>query len=144
MATTRTASLALASFTPRSYHVGENVVSGVYDGAGLSASGSGMLLMARIPPSSTITGLDAYISSGATTQTLNFGIRSGVSTSVTASAIGQLAKATTGLAASSLPYACTRDEANGETYKFVVASLDTGTVTASCKVNFVIRYTVGQ
>ena len=135
---THTASLAQSNYVPLS-NIGTNLISGVVGPITLSASGSGMILLAKIPPNAKVTILEAH-TSGATTQVLNLGVRSGRNTSLTASALGGTGAAQ-GAANLSIPYQCVRDETDGEMFKYVIATLQSGSVTASFQINYQITYT---
>jgi len=136
MAVTRTASLAMVG--PKAVHAGVNAVSGSYTGAGLSASGSGLLLLARIPATCQVIGLLCRISSPATTQTMNFGVRSQDGTSISASLIGAAVAGSNLIASRVVPVNLSAN--TSEKYKYVTASIDTGTVTASMQINYTILY----
>jgi len=141
MASTLTASLALATFTPSRVHTGTHVLQGQFTGAGLSASASSSwILLAKIPPDCTVSVVEMH-SSAATTQVLNIGIRAEAGSTL-ASAIGAInnTKAAVNLHG---PYTCVREETTNEKYKYVVASLESGSPTASMQMKYQVIYSVG-
>jgi len=144
MAVTVTASLALSTYTPHTPHTGTHVIVGNYDGVGLSASGSGALFLGKIPPNATVTVIEEHTATGAATQVLNIGIRA-QGGSVTYSALASIGGGGTS-AQSNIhgPYKCTREDTTNESYKYVVASLQSGTVTASMVMKYTIIYSVAD
>lgn len=139
MAVTHTASLAQANIIPTANHAGANILMGTVGPLSLSASGSGMILLAKIPAACRVNIFEVH-TNGATTGTLNVGVRSGISTSLTASALLGSAIAGAEAARMGAPYTTVRDETNGETYKYVVCTQQAGTVTASFQMNYTIVY----
>lgn len=125
MATT-TASLAYSTVPPLAHH-GVNVVNGSMSGL-LSASGSGLALLAKIPRGAKNIALTAFHSSGATTQVLNYGLRHGLSASTSFSAFGELADSNGG---TFFVESITMEETVNEAFKYVVASRQSGTATTS-------------
>jgi len=141
MAVTATASLALPAITPHRPHTGTHILQGTYDGAGLSASGSGMLLLAKIPPDALVTVVEEH-STGAATQVYNVGIRAEAG-SLSASALTSLkAGGTAGQSVQHGPYQCVREETTNESFKYVTATLQSGTVTASTAIRYLVIYSV--
>lgn len=139
MATTRTASLATSNAPVPGVHTG-GVIQGKYEGAGLSASGSALLFLCKIPASCNVSIVETHVS-GSATQVLNVGVRGGNSTSVSVSALmGAAAASAADNANFGGPYTTTWDQTAGETFKYVVASLQSGTVTASMNVYFSVFY----
>ena len=136
MAVTQTASLAQPAI-PIKTPVTSNFVMGNWKGT-LSASGSGMVFLAKIPPTCLVNIIERH-TSGATACTLNIGIRQGNSTSLTASALVgssvQAERATLGKV-----YKCVREDTTNESYKYVVATLQAGSVTASVEIDYTIMY----
>jgi hypothetical protein len=138
--TTQTCSLAQPAAVPLANHT-MNILSGSYSGA-ISTSGSARILMAKIPATATRVQLTTRHTSGATSQVLNFGLKSGTAGSYTdsVSVFGQVADGVTFL--SPAVDASTRWNADtGETFKYVIASLQSGSVTASFCLNYQITYT---
>ena len=143
--TTQTCSLAQPGVIPLGNH-GINVLVGGYAGA-LSTSGSARLLMARIPATATRVQVTAHIAAGgAATQVLNFGLipeLAGTNT-ISASVFGTVnCTACAGMVmfmSPSVDVSTRWNDAVGEKYKTVFASLQSGTVTASFCLNYQITY----
>jgi hypothetical protein len=132
---TVTASLAASGVVPKANHY-TNILSGTRSGT-LSISGQALLLMAKIPPNVKDLQLTVQHISGATTGVMNYGTRA-QDGSLAASALGS--SIASGVTHISPPIDVTWDDAGGETYKYVIASLVSGTVTASLVFNYQITY----
>lgn len=137
---TLTASLAQSTVTPAMVHTG-NTLSGRYSGA-FSTSGSGILLLAKIPAYAKTAQLVFSMQDEQTTMVANFGIRSGVSTSADVSAFYASATGPNVTRVSKV-FDCVanRDETLNESFKYVVATLATGTKAASAVIEYSINLT---
>ncbi len=137
MATTLTASLAYATVQPKANHFG-NRIAGTHAVGAISASGSGMALLAVVPPNATnVQLLVRHNSGGETALVMNYGYRT-ENASLSASAfISSLADVTTMISA---PVNFTRDEANYERRRFITATKVSGTAGASTVINYQITY----
>lgn len=145
--TTLTASQATANFMPKASHVGVNEISGLYGpGTGsMSTSASGFVLLAKFPAGARIIEFIETHQNGATTSPINFGIRSGSSTSISLAAL--IADATLGAVnrlsvLASVGFDTSRDFSAGETFKYITASKSGGTATASMSIRFTLLYTM--
>lgn len=137
MATTLTASLAYSGVQPKGVHTGATL-TGKWEGAGLSLSGSGMLLMAKVPyGAKNIMLLEHHELNGAATNVMNFGVRHGASASTSFSALGADLAAITNLGK---PYTPAFEGAGGESFKYVVGTHVSGTVTASLNIYYSVTY----
>lgn len=143
---TITATLA-KSFSPvRSVHAGMNGISAKFNtGARVtSASASQVILLCKLPVGATVVDLHENHSSGAASRPLNFGIRDGRSTSLTAEAIASnVAQAQVNRGGLNLPY--TLSATSGELFKYVTcSSADEGApdASASVQINYTIFYLI--
>jgi hypothetical protein len=143
---TLTASLAASQGVVRAVHAGVNSISGSYNSgaSSLSASGSSIVLLCKLPTSATVLEVIEYHSSGATTSPLNIGIRDGATTSMSVSVLfaavtqGAVNRAELQADGPGLFLSAT----DAENFKYVIASRDGGSVTTSLKVNFTVLYTM--
>lgn len=133
---TVTASAAQSTVNVKGNHV-NNIIAGNYAGA-VSLSGSANLWLAKVPPNAKQVQLIVRHVSGASTGVANYGIRNGAGSSATYSALGSsISSGTTHI---SPPVNLTWDDTNGERAKYVVASMVSGTVTASLSFSYQVTY----
>lgn len=138
--TTQTASLALSTVSPPGVHAGTNTLSGKYViASGLSASGNALILLAKIPVNCKDVQMHSYTAQAGTgaAAAFNFGVRGGKTTSVSISALGASPALGHYLGP---PYTPGWDDANSEQFKYVTASLESGTASASITLNYAITY----
>lgn len=143
---TRTTTYAQASAPVYTQVGGSHTIIGSTSGvaSALSASGSAVLLLAKIPPRAKTVQLTwQALHTGATGAKLQFGIKS--ADSVSASALMTLTDiAVTALAGPFVGgvYKPTWDDSAGETVKYVQCSVGSGTVTAGFVLDYHITYTM--
>lgn len=135
MATTQTASLALSTTPVNGDHMGGNI-RGTFDAAGFSSTASGVILLGKIPVNAKNVQVACYYQTGSATYGLELGVRNGATTSATVSALGIAVEA--GFIGP--VYTPTWDDASGETFKYVQAMQDSGSVTASLTMNYSINW----
>lgn len=137
---TVTCSLAQSGVNPPSHHVGANVVAGTLVSV-VSVTASAIALLCKVPANAIITNFWAYHNNVATTYTMTYGIRSGVTTSHSASALlAAIAKDTGTTAYSTLPLTLSRDETANESFKYVTASAQDGSDTGTTTIRFSVTY----
>lgn len=148
---TITATLARAQSIPRSVSAGMQAVSDRYSTGAtvLSASGSGMIWLAKIPDGATIHGIREYHTAGATALALNMGLRNGRSASSNITQI--LSDATKGAlnqgVPESFPISVSCDAAANESFKYLVCTIysDEGpSPTTSLQINYTLTYSMDQ
>lgn len=132
---TLTASLALPTYTPPVVHTG-TTVSGKYTGA-VSTSASGIVFLAKVPNTAKTVQLVTYHTGPETTMTINYGIRSGATTSTSVSAF--VSDATINSTRVSNVVVPVEDSTLGESFKYVTASLQAGTKAASSTIYYTIH-----
>ena len=137
MAVTATASMPQANIVPVANH-GANSIPVNWGPSALSASGSGLVLLAKIPINAKNVQFIGTQAAGATAQVINLGIRHGHSASMTVSAMGNMPTQLTAVA--TVPYTPAWDDAGGERHKYVVASKESGTQTVSVVITGRIFY----
>ena len=141
MANTITSSLAISTYSPPAVHAGANSIRGKYvlpTGFSLS-SANAMLLLTKIPVNAKDVQIHSYTAQAGTgaVAVINFGVRGGETTSLSVSALGVSPALGHYLGP---PYTPGWDDANGEKYKYVTATLESGTASASITLNFAITY----
>lgn len=141
MANTITSSLAVSAYSPPAVHAGPNSIRGKYilpTGFSLSSAGA-MLFLTKIPVNAKDVQIHSYTAQAGTgaAAVINFGVRGGETTSVSISALGASPALGHYLGP---PYTPGWDDANGETYKIVTATLESGTASASITLNFNVTY----
>ena len=138
--TTQTASLA-QPLVPVKAQTGLNMVTGQHVGV-LSTSASGFILLCKVPAPSTVILMEHHVSAE-TTYTLNFGVRSGASTSYAASAF--LGTALLNANNQSLPITLevsAAEESLNERFKYITASVQAGSRTTSVSIYYTVLYNV--
>ena len=146
MAVTHTASLAASNVAPKIVHAGVNAVTDAYTvGAVLSASGSGVALLCKVPVGAVLHGFESYHNAGETATTLNFGLRAGHETSASYSAIAaDVVHQATSSQHTKLPQTVAGSEADNERFKYLTASLAAGTGGSSLVIRYTLTYSLDQ
>lgn len=133
---TLTASLAYSTYSPPGTHTGATI-NGKYTGA-VSTSASGIILLAKVPSKAKTIQMVTYHTGPETTMTMNYGIRSGATTSTSISAfVSDALIDTTRVSNVVVPV---EDSTLGESYKYVTGSLQAGTKAASSTIYYQISY----
>jgi hypothetical protein len=139
---TATASLAQSTFTPPAVHTGNTLRGSIIAAPtdlSLSAAG-GMLLLAKIPVKCKDVQVTIYSAQTGGTggvAALNLGVRAGETTSNTISALGVSPALGSYIGP---PYTPGYSAAQSEKFKYVTASLDSGTASVTMTLNYTISY----